>query len=77
MFRYTYNKILEILTKCLKTLFFFPHRSFITFAHVHRATNAQGMSGLHVFSSSPCIVWHCRVDTQNIAFNTNILLRWR
>ena len=37
---------------------FFPHCSFITFVHVHWATNAQWMSGLPVFSSSPCIVWH-------------------
>ena len=36
---------------------FFSHCSFITFTHVHWATNAQWMSGLHVFSRSPCIVW--------------------
>ena len=36
---------------------FISHCSFITFVHVHWATNAQWMSGLHMFSSSPCIVW--------------------
>ena len=51
---------------------FISHWSFITFAHVHWATNAQWMSGLHVFSSSLALsdFSACkRVDTQNIAFN--------
>ena len=31
---YTENKILEILTKCVKTLIF-SHYSFIAFVHIH------------------------------------------
>ena len=50
----------------------FSHCSFITFAYVHWATNAQWMSGLHVFSSSLALSSFSaceRVYTQNIAFN--------
>ena len=49
-------KFLKFLQNVWKDSFF-SHCSFITFAHVHWASNAQWMSGLHVFSSSPCIVW--------------------
>ena len=51
---------------------FFSHCSFITFAHVHWATNAQWMSCLHGFSSSLALSGFSaceRVYTQNIAFN--------
>ena len=51
---------------------FFSHCSVITFAHVHWATNAQWMSGLHLFSSSLALSGFSaceRVYTQNIAFN--------
>ena len=80
MFRYTENKILEILTKCVKTLVFFPI-----------ALSLLSHMSIEPLMHSECLVYTCfqgplalcgfsayeRVDTQNTAFNTNILLGWR
>ena len=77
MFRYTENKILEILAKSVKTLgFFFPI-----------ALSLLSRMSIEPLMHSECLVCTCfqdplalsgisaceRVDTQNIAFNTNIL----
>ena len=77
MFRYTENKILEILTKCEKTLVFFPivlsllsRMSIEPLMHSEClvCTGFQAPLALSGISACEC------VDTQNIAFNTNILL---
>ena len=81
MFRYSENKILEILTKCVKTLVFFPIALSLPSSHM----------SIEPLMPSECLVCTCfqaplalsgfsaceHVDTQNIAFNTNILLGWR
>ena len=77
MFRYTENKILEILTKCGKTLGFFPI-----------ALSLLSRMSIEPLMHSECLVCTCfqaplalsgisaceRVDTQKIALKTNILL---
>ena len=80
MFRYTENKILEILTKCVKTLVFFPialsllsHMSIEPLMHSECLVCTCFQAPLVLSGFSTCE----RVDTQNIAFNTNILLGWR
>ena len=76
MSRYKENKILEILTKCVKTLVFFSI-----------ALSLLSRMSIEPLMHSECLVCTCfqaplalsgisaceRVDTQNIAFNTNIL----
>ena len=58
MFRYTENKILEIFTKCVKTLVFSQGIAFSLLSRMWNwPTNAQWMFGLHVFSSSPCLAF--------------------
>ena len=74
------QRILEILTKCVKTLVFFPC-----------ALSLLSCMSIEALMHSECLVCTCfqaplalsgfsaceHVDTQNIAFNTNILLGWR
>ena len=80
MFRYTKNKILESLTERVKTLVFFPI-----------ALSLLSHLSIEPLMLHECLVCTCfqaplalsgfcaceRVDTQSIAFNTNILLGWR
>ena len=75
VYRDTENKILEILTKCVKTLLFFPLLS--------RYFRACEIDPLMHNECQVCtcfqalVVWRfcmSRVYIQNIAFNTNILV---
>ena len=80
MFRYTEYKILEILKKMCENTCFFPialsllsHMSIepLLLSECLVCTFFQAPLALSGFSACE------RVDTQNIAFNTNILLGWR
>ena len=79
MFRYTENKILEILTKCVKTLVFFPIASLLSHVSIEPLMRSECLvctcfpAPLALSGFSACEL----VNTQNIAFNTNILLGWR
>ena len=73
MFRYAENKILEILTKCVKTLSLLSRMSIEPLMHSECLVCTRFQAPLALSGISACE----RVDTQNIAFNTNILLGWR
>ena len=68
----------KFLKCCVKTLLFCYQCSLVTLAHVHWATNAKQMSGLHVFKLLFADVSACaRVYARSIAFETHILLGCR